>query len=154
MEGVHAEAREFDRNAAEFAMYFIPIPAIGELKIVGRLGSAALKLFKFKRGITVIKAGSHLVYQGIDAAGVVKYVGITGREATERFLEHQASIGTGKELLNYSVIEGATQLGKTEARVLEQKLINQYGLGKDGGQLLNKINSIAEKNWEKLGVNK
>jgi hypothetical protein len=40
-----------------------------------------------------------------------------------------ATIGTGREVLDYSVVDGATGLSKTDARVWEQKLINQYGLG-------------------------
>jgi len=96
---------------------------------------------------------THVVYHGIDNEGIVRYVGITGRNATERFAEHLNSIGTGKELLRYEVIEGATGLSRTQARVWEQNLINQYGLGNTGGQLLNKINSIALKNWTMFGIN-
>jgi hypothetical protein len=33
-----------------------------------------------------------------------------------------------------------------------QTLINQYGLQKNGGLLLNKINSIAPKNWWQYGI--
>ena len=84
--------------------------------------------------------------------GVVKYVGITSRDAAIRFAEHEAATGTGREFLRYFVIDGATGLTKTEARVMEQNLINQFGLQKNGGQLLNKINSIAEKNWFKFGI--
>ena len=35
---------------------------------------------------------------------------------------------------------------------MEQMLINQYGLGKNGGQLLNKINSISPKYWDMYGI--
>ena len=42
---------------------------------------------------------------------------------------------------------GAEGLTKTDARVFEQLQINQYGLSKNGGQLLNKINSIDPKFW-------
>lgn len=37
-------------------------------------------------------------------------------------------------------------LSRTEARAVEQTLINRHGLEKDGGSLLNKINSIARDN--------
>ena len=43
---------------------------------------------------------------------------------------------TAKSLLDYRVIDGATGLSKTGARIWEQTLINQYGLGKNGGQLM------------------
>ncbi len=97
------------------------------------------------------KGGSNLVYQGIDKAGVVRYVGITEREAAVRFAEHLNS-GTAKSLLQYRVVDGATGLSRTGARVWEQGLINQYGLQKNGGLLLNKINSIAPKNWWQYGI--
>jgi hypothetical protein len=51
--------------------------------------------------------------------------------------------------LKYTGIIGATGMAKNAARVLKRKIINEYGLGKNGGQLLNKINSIAKK----IGVN-
>jgi hypothetical protein len=35
---------------------------------------------------------------------------------------------------------------------MEQNLINQHGLMKNGGTLLNSINSIAEKFWNPLGI--
>ncbi|MEZ4912396.1 MAG: hypothetical protein R2774_16220 [Saprospiraceae bacterium] len=96
-------------------------------------------------------ARSHLVYEGLDAAGKVRYVGITGRDAAVRFGEHLNS-GTARSLLDYRVIDGATGLSKTGARVWEQTLINQYGLQKNGGMLLNKVNSIAPKNWWQYGI--
>jgi hypothetical protein len=105
----------------DFAMNFVGIGSVG--KVAGSV--------------------TNVVYQGLDSAGVVRYVGITMRDAAVRFNEHLNSIGTGKELLRYDVIEGAERLLRPEAKVIEQQLIDQYGLGKNGGQLLNKINSIA-----------
>ena len=93
-----------------------------------------------------LEGSTNLVYHGLDAAGTVRYVGITERAAAVRFGEHLSS-GTAKSLLDFRVIDGATGLSRTGARVWEQTLINQYGLGKNGGQLLNKVNSIAPKNW-------
>jgi hypothetical protein len=49
------------------------------------------------------------------------------------------------------VVQGGTRATLEAAKKLEQQLINQYG-GKNGGQLLNKINSIAEKYWKELGI--
>src|SRR5690606_12605484 len=72
--------------------------------------------------------GTHLVYEGLDAAGNVEYIGITGRDAAVRFGEHLNS-GTARSLLDYRVINGETGLSKTQARIWEQTLINQYGLG-------------------------
>jgi hypothetical protein len=58
----------------------------------------------------------------------------------------------GKEFLIYRAVQGSENLSLQEARVVEQKLINQFGLGKNGGQLLNKINSISPKYWKVYGV--
>ncbi len=35
---------------------------------------------------------------------------------------------------------------------MEQNLINKYGLQKNGGQLYNRINSIAPKFWDKYKI--
>jgi hypothetical protein len=102
-------------------------------------------------GSGAVKGGKYVVYQGLDAAGKVRYVGITRRDATIRFREHVNS-STAKSLLDYRVIEGANGLSKTGARVWEQGYINQYGLGKNGGQLLNEINSISPKYWWQYGI--
>jgi RHS repeat-associated protein len=114
-------------------------------------GLRKLGSFLFSSGAT--KGGAHLVYQGVDKTGIVRYVGITERNPLIRFGEHLNALGTGKELLRYRAINGATGLSKIQARVWEQTLINQYGLGKNGGQLLNKINSIAPKYWWQHGIN-
>ncbi len=104
--------------------------------------------------VSASKDGSkatYSVYEGVDASGKVKYVGITGRDAAARFGEHLNS-GTSRSLLDYRVIDGATGLSKTQARIWEQTLINQYGLGKNSGQLPNKVNSIAPKYWWQYGI--
>jgi len=50
-------------------------------------------------------------------------------------------------MLRYQVVDGATGLTRAQARTWEQTLINKYGFQKEGGQLLNQINSIQPKNW-------
>ena len=91
--------------------------------------------------------GTNVVYQGFNKAGVVEYVGITGRDATVKFGKHLSS-GTAKSLLRYEVVPGATNLSRTGARVWEQTLINQHGLN----NLLNVRNSIAPKYWFQYGI--
>ncbi len=98
-----------------------------------------------------VSKGTNVVYQGFDKAGVVRYVGITERQAAVRFGEHISS-GTAKSLLRYEVVPGATNLTRTGARVWEQGLINQYGLGKNGGLLFNRINSISPSKWYIHGI--
>ncbi len=97
------------------------------------------------------QTGSYMVYQGVDAAGAIRYVGITSREPAIRFGEHFAS-GTARSQLQYYGIEGATGLSGTGARVWEQNVINQLGLQKNGGQLLNRRNEIAPSKWGQFGI--
>ena len=54
--------------------------------------------------------------------------------------------------LQFCLIDGISELIRTNAKVWEQILINQYGLGKNGGQLLNLRNSIAPKYWWQYGI--
>lgn len=53
LEKLHKSQREDDRAIAEFALLFVPIPGFGELGIAGKLGNAAVKLFKFRRGAVI-----------------------------------------------------------------------------------------------------
>jgi filamentous hemagglutinin len=48
--------------------------------------------------------------------------------------------------ISIDAIPGLTNLSRADARSVEQVLIEQYGLGRNGGTLLNKINSIATSN--------
>lgn len=104
-------------------------------------------------GANAVQAGegTYSVYQGFDAANNIRYVGITSRNPLVRFVEHLNSMGQ-RSTLRYEVIEGASKLTKEQAKILEQTLINQYGLQKNGGQLINKINSIAPQKWGAYGL--
>ncbi len=119
---------------------------VGDLIGIGSAvkGLASLASTAFSR--VAAKTGTYSVYQGLDAAASIRYVGITSRDPAVRFAEHVAS-GTARSALGYEVINGATGLTRTQARIWEQTLINQYGLQKNGGLLFNKINSIAPKYW-------
>ncbi|WP_417431695.1 DUF6443 domain-containing protein [Halpernia sp.] len=90
------------------------------------------------------ETGAYSVYHGLEN-GVVKYVGITGREEGLRWAEHRAA-GGAKALLDFRTVGAG--LTKSQARSLEQSMINKYGLP----NLYNKINSIAPKNWTTYGV--
>ena len=87
------------------------------------------------------KAANYSVYVGKNADEVIEYVGITMRNPVTRAQEHLQTIGSGRELLKYTT--QLTDLAKNEARQIEQSVINFFGMQKNGGQLLNKINSIA-----------
>ena len=102
-------------------------------------------------GKSLSKGGIYTVYQGIDpeTGGDIKYVGITKRNPKIRWNEHYAS-GTDRSALDYYSIENG--LTKELARIMEQNLINKYGMIRNGGKLYNKINSISPKYWNKYGI--
>ncbi|HST47712.1 RHS repeat-associated core domain-containing protein [Jatrophihabitans sp.] len=91
-------------------------------------------------GPAAINTGANTVYRSLDALGNVQYVGITNN-LERRAAEHLAEKG-----ISIEAIPGLENLSRADARAVEQTLIDQYGLGKNGGQLLNKINSIASTN--------
>lgn len=125
-------------------------PLVQDAVVGAVTAGAGSWLMKSARGAAAAE-GTYSVYQGLDAAGNIRYAGITSRNPALRFAEHAAA-GGEKGSLIFQEIKGATGLSKSGARVMEQNLINQWGLQKNGGQLLNKINSIAPKNWGTYGV--
>jgi RHS repeat-associated protein len=79
------------------------------------------------------------VYSAVEN-GTVKYIGITDnfqRRAVEQLTERGIIINE---------IPGLTSLSRSTARGVEQVLIEQYGLEKNGGTLVNRINSISDSN--------
>jgi hypothetical protein len=69
--------------------------------------------------------------------GVTRYVGITD-DIVKRGQAHLREKG-----IVIDRIEGLQNLTRADARAVEQTLIDFHGLGKDGGTLINKINSIS-----------
>ncbi len=113
--------------------------ALGPLGLYGKAwgdGGAA------SRGAGAASVGDWAVYTGVGAGGIVRYVGMTSRTVGTRAAEHWAE-SAAKAALRYGAV--STGLTKQAARVLEQQLINQYGLARNGGTLFNRINSIAPK---------
>lgn len=87
--------------------------------------------------------GNINVYQSVDeSTGGVQYVGITNN-IPRRQIEHAKTKG-----IDIAPIEGLTNLTKYDAKAVEQVLIQMHGLEKNGGTLMNKINSIAKTNPE------
>lgn len=80
------------------------------------------------------------VYISKATNGTVQYVGITNHFAI-RAAQHLATKGINIRPL----LKG---LSRADARCVEQALIEIHGLGKNGGSLLNRINSIAASNPE------
>ena len=87
---------------------------------------------------TEIGTGSTAVYQSVNAASEVQYVGITNNLA-RRAAEHAARFAIQR-------IAGLSNLTRVDAKAVEQVLIEYFQLGKNGGTLLNQINSIAQSN--------
>jgi hypothetical protein len=108
-------------------------------KIAGK-GTKCLEEAEEKTIIAEYNAAkrTNTVYRAVDSAGEVKYVGITNNLA-RRAAEHLRTKGIQIEKL-------MGNLSRTDARAVEQALIEIHGLGANGGTLLNKINSIARTN--------
>ena len=85
---------------------------------------------------TATIGGKTCVYSCV-VDGTTRYVGITD-DVARRGAEHLAQKG-----IKIQEIRGLENLSRADARAVEQTLINYYGLGKNGGTLLNKINSIS-----------
>lgn len=97
------------------------------------------------------QTGTNSVYLGFDDAGNVRYVGITKNNPEIRFQQHRNS-NTIRSTLKFKTIPNTGYLTRQQARIIEQKLINLYGLPKLDGMLYNKINSIAPVYWQKYGI--
>lgn len=107
------------------------------------LGTIALNAFTDGEGAVAEHAaveGENLVYRAVDEAGNTIYVGIT-KNPVSRAAAHLREKG-----IVIDPIPGLANLSKQEAKAVEQTLIDHHGLGKNGGTLLNKLNSIAHSN--------
>ncbi|HNR90457.1 MAG TPA: GIY-YIG nuclease family protein [Spirochaetota bacterium] len=87
---------------------------------------------------SIAQAENNFVYLSRTPNGVVQYVGITNNLA-RRSAEHLAAKGIDIRPL----MKGLT---RSDARAVEQTLIVMHGLNKNGGTLMNQINSIAKTN--------
>lgn len=96
-------------------------------------------------------SGTNSVYIGQNSEDIYRYVGITERQPELRFVEHQSS-QTPRANLDYAPLVQFNNLSRIQARIIEQNLINAYGLGKHDVQLFNKINSISPRYWDKWGI--
>lgn len=88
---------------------------------------------------TLAAGGGNVVYHSV-VDGRTIYIGITNN------LERRAAEHLGSKGIVISGIPGLTNLSRADARAVEQVLIEFHGLSKNGGTLINKINSIARTN--------
>jgi len=109
---------------------------VGAILVPGVTGAGLAVRGATKAG----KAAETAVYVARGAEDVVQYVGITNNVA-RRAAEHAASKG-----IEIGALKGLEGLSRADARAVEQTLIEIHKLGKDGGTLLNQINSIAKRN--------
>ncbi len=82
--------------------------------------------------------GDHSVYRSLNSRKQVQYVGITN-EVARRYAEHLRQNG-------FRIQKLLGNLSREDARAVEQALIEMHGLAKNGGSLVNRINSIARSN--------
>ncbi|MFK0379915.1 DUF637 domain-containing protein [Pandoraea sp. NPDC090278] len=87
-----------------------------------------------------VRPGETTVYISRDENGNTQYVGITD-DLGARARAHLAQKGIFIE-----PIAGLQGIAREDARAIEQVLIEYNGLGKNSGSLMNKINSISNKN--------
>jgi filamentous hemagglutinin len=90
-------------------------------------------------GVAAEERGATSVYWSVEN-GVTRYVGITDDLAA------RAAAHLRQKSIIVNEIPGLSGLARADARAVEQVLIETHGLGKNGGTLLNKINSIAKSN--------
>jgi hypothetical protein len=114
-------------------------------------GSLVRSAFGMIGGAVETSTAQIVGYLGVDLAGAVRYVGIS-KDPAVRYVDHLAAMGTGRELLNYSVVEGAAFATRLEARIWEQIQILQDGLQRFGGEVPNFRNEIAPKYWQQYGI--
>jgi hypothetical protein len=107
-----------------------------EFEIIG-LGKGLFNMARRAMTGRLAVNGGTTVYTSV-SKGVTQYVGITNNVA-RRSAEHLATKGINIQPL----MQGLT---RADARAVEQALIEIHGLGRNGGTLLNRINSISPKN--------
>jgi RHS repeat-associated protein len=124
--------------ALDVPCFFDPTDISGTAAHVAHAAKAVEVAKDVEEGVKLASEAKNAVYISKDAKGVVQYVGITN-DVARRAAEHMASKGIQiRELMG--------GLSRTDARAVEQTLIEINGLGKNSGSLMNKINSIAKSN--------
>lgn len=91
----------------------------------------------FRKATNKVTIGGKTCVYSCEVGGVTRYVGITD-DIVKRGQAHMREKG-----IAIRRIPGLSKLSRVDARAVEQTLINYHGLGKNGGTLINKINSIS-----------
>ena len=127
-------------------------------------GMSQAKLLRngLKHGDEIVE-GAYEVYKFVDKNNpeLVKYVGITKQGINKRAKQHMNDPHKADWIFDTKVEKVTGGLNKTDAKILEQKLINKHGFEvapkssatlNGGGTLKNKINSISPKKWGGNGI--
>jgi RHS repeat-associated protein len=96
--------------------------------------------FADEAALATQEVGENVVYRSVDAAANVNYVGITNN------LERRAAEHLGSKGISIRMIPGLRNLSRADARAVEQTLIEHHKLARNGGTLMNRINSISQSN--------
>jgi RHS repeat-associated protein len=107
-------------------------------KATGKVGNTA-DTVKAGNTVDTAKTTDKIVYASVAADGTTQYVGITN-DVARRSAEHFSKKGI--VITN----EISPMVSNKQARAMEQALIKIHGLKKNGGTLINKINSISVSN--------
>ena len=133
-----------DRLVPEMQIGILPVPGGPTVPAV-RGGTA---IGGALTGQAVVQALTQMpvnitVYQAVgETTGEVIYVGVTNN-VPRRTREHLR-----QKNINIEPLRNVPVLNSYDAHAVEQTLIEHHQLQKNGGTLMNKINSIAEKNPE------
>jgi len=131
-------------NAALSALAILPFGALSKAARPLLRGAEAAAEDALRYGDDAARALSHAgdvhVYTALDESGKTIYVGITNN-IERRAAEHARTSG-----IIIHEIPNLGGLSRVTARGVEQSLIDYYKLSKNGGSLINKINSIADTN--------
>lgn len=84
--------------------------------------------------------GKTAVYSSAAENGTVQYVGIADN------LEARSAAHLSQKGIEIDEIPGLQNISRSDARAVDQVLMEYNGLGKGGGSLINKINSISTAN--------
>jgi len=117
--------------------------SIGELPPPAVFGGAIVKAAKTATaiGTAVVAQEAVVVYRSFnEVTGEVNYVGITNN------FERRAGEHLRVKGIQIEEIDNMPPLSRSDARAVEQTLFELHKLKKNGGTLINKINSIAKAN--------
>lgn len=123
-------------HATSVAALVVPLSG-GSSGVSASVGASLDRFWLAKAESTGAAVGGKSCVYSCVIDGVTRYVGITD-DILKRGQAHLRE----KDIV-ITKIRGLDNISRSDARAVEQTLIDYYGLGKNGGTLINKINSIS-----------